>query len=34
LADVLDKINDLIESMGGLPGVIAAIGVVFTRVFN
>ena len=34
LADVLDKINDLIKSMGGLPGVIAAIGVIFTKVFN
>lgn len=34
LADVLDKINDLIKSMGGLPGVIAAVGVIFTKVFN
>lgn len=34
LADVLDKINDLIESMGGLPGVIAAVGIIFTKVFN
>ena len=34
LADVLDKINDLIESMGGLPGIIAAVGIIFTKVFN
>ena len=34
LADVLDKINDLIKSMGGLPGVIAAVGIIFTKVFN
>ena len=34
IAGALNGIDNLIDSMGGLPGVLAALGLIFTRVFK
>jgi hypothetical protein len=34
IAGALDAIDKLIDSIGGLPGVIAALGMIFTKVFK